>query len=87
MTTYAVKRHLPGITMEQLAEAQKSVIATGEQMTEAGQSIQYIRSNFYPAESSCTCLFEAESVDTVAALNETAGVPYADIVEVLDLVP
>jgi hypothetical protein len=87
MTTYAVKRHLPGITMDQLAEAQKSVIATGEEMTEAGQSIQYIRSNFYPSDSSCTCLFEAENVDTVAALNETASVPYDEIVEVLDLVP
>jgi len=84
MTTYAVKRHLPGITMDQLAEAQKSVIATGEEMTEAGQSIQYIRSNFYPSDSSCTCLFEAENVDTVAALNETASVPYDEIVEVLD---
>jgi hypothetical protein len=87
MTTYAVKRHLPGITLDQLTEAQKNVIATSKTMTEDGTPINYIRSNFYPSDSSCTCLFEAENVETVAALNETAEVPYAEIIEVLDLVP
>jgi len=47
MTTYAVKRELPGITLEQLAEAQKNVIATSKTMTADGTPINYIRSNFF----------------------------------------
>ncbi len=87
MTTYAVKRELPGITLEQLAEAQKNVIATSKTMTEDGTPINYIRSNFFPADSSCTCLFEADSARAVEQINETVGVPYTEICEVLDLVP
>ena len=87
MTTYAVKRELPGITLEQLAEAQKNVIATSKTMTEDGTPINYIRSNFFPADSSCTYLFEADSARAVEQINETVGVPYTEICEVLDLVP
>ena len=87
MTTYAVKRELPGITLEQLAEAQKNVIATSKTMTEDGTPINYIRSNFFPEVSSCTCLFEAGSARAVEQINETVGVPYTEICEVLDLAP
>ncbi|MBT7969293.1 MAG: DUF4242 domain-containing protein [Methylococcales bacterium] len=87
MTTYAVKRELPGITLEQLAEAQKNVIATSKTMTADGTPINYIRSNFFPEDSSCTCLFEAGSARAVEQINETVGVPYTEICEVLDLVP
>ena len=87
MTTFAVKRSLPGITMEQLSGAQKAAIATGEEMTEAGTAVKYIRSNFYPGDSSCTCLFEADSKEAVKELNEKASIPFDEITEVLDLVP
>lgn len=87
MTTYAVKRSLPGITMEQLGEAQKAAIETSHQFTKEGTEIKYIRSNFYPADSSCTCLFEAENEEAVKAVNEKAAIPFLEITEVLDLVP
>ena len=71
MTTYAVKRSLPGITMELLGAAQKAAIATSNEFTEQGTKVKYIRSNFFPGDSSCTCLFEAEDKDAVKAVYST----------------
>lgn len=87
MATFAVKRSLPGITMEQLGGAQKAAIETSEAMTADGTKVKYIRSNFYPGDSSCTCLFEAGDAEAVKAVNDKAGLPYDEIAEVLDLVP
>jgi len=87
MTTFAVKRRLPGITMEQLGAAQQAAIETSHQLTEAGTEVKYIRSNFYPGDSSCTCIFEAINKDAVKAVNEKAAIPFDEITEVLDLVP
>ena len=70
MTTYAVKRSLPGITMEQLGAAQKAAIETSNQLTEEGTEVKYIRSNFFPGDSSCTCIFEAINEDAVKAFNK-----------------
>jgi hypothetical protein len=87
MTTYAVKRSLPGITMEQLGAAQKAAIETSNQLTEEGTDVKYIRSNFFPGDSTCTCLFEAINEDAVKAVNEKAAIPFDEITEVLDLTP
>lgn len=87
MTTYAVKRSLPGITMEQLGQAQKTAITTCQELTENGTDVTYIRSNFFPGDSSCTCLFEAADEATVKQANEQANIPFDSISEVLDLVP
>ncbi|HIF55536.1 MAG: DUF4242 domain-containing protein [Methylococcales bacterium] len=87
MTTYAVKRSLPGITMDQLGAAQKAAIDTCNQLTKEGTEVKYIRSNFYPGDSSCTCLFEAVNEDAVKTVNEKASIPFDEITEVLDLLP
>jgi len=87
MTTFAVKRNLPGITLDQLSDAQKAAIETSEKMTEEGTAIKYIRSNFYPGKSSCTCIFEADSEEAIKEVNQRASIPYDEISEVLDLVP
>ena len=87
MTTYAVQRTLTGISMDQLAGAQKAAIACSAAMTADGSDVRYIRSNFYPATSRCTCLFEAGSADDVRRVNEKAKLPFDRIEEVLDLNP
>ena len=87
MTTYAVQRTLTGITMDQLAGAQKAAIACSAAMTAEGSSVRYIRSNFYPATSRCTCLFDAASAEDVRRVNENAKLPFDKIEEVLDLNP
>lgn len=87
MTMYMVDRELPGITMEELAGAQKAAFETGRTMTAAGKDVRYIRSMFVPGESRCMCLFEAPDAQHVRELNDSAGIPYTRIVEAYDLTP
>ena len=87
MTVYMVERDLKGISMEDLAGAQKAAIATAETMRQGGQDIRYIRSTFAPEDGRCMCLFDGESADQVRALNDTAGLPYRAVVEAMDLTP
>jgi hypothetical protein len=85
MTTYAVQRNLPGISMEQLAAAQQAAIAASNKISDEGTQVRYIRSNFYPADSRCTCLFEATDKQAVERANREASLPFDRIEEVYDL--
>ncbi len=87
MPTYAVQRSLPGITMEQLGAAQKAAIEMSDRFSREGTPVRYIRSNFYPGDSGCTCLFEAQDAESVERVNQAASIPYVEVEEVLDLVP
>ena len=87
MSVYMVERSLKGISMEDLAGAQKAAIATAETMKGAGESISYIRSTFAPEDGRCMCLFDGESAEQVQRLNDTAGLPYDRVVPALDLTP
>jgi hypothetical protein len=87
MTVYMVDRDLPGITMEQLADAQRRAIEYSAKFQAQGNNIRYIRSTFVPGESHCMCLFEAGNPQTVADLNDEAQIPYTRITEALDLTP
>lgn len=87
MPVFMVKRDLPGISMEQLAAAQKSAIDTSDRFRSDGADVQYIRSTFVPGTSHCMCLFEASDSGVVRNVNDAAGLPYTDVVEALDLTP
>lgn len=87
MPIFAVQRRLPGITMDRLAQAQQAAIEMSEKLSREGTTVRYIRSNFYPADSRCTCLFESPDAESVKQLNETAALPFHEIEEVLDLNP
>jgi len=87
MSVFMVERDLAGISMEDLAAAQKSAIDTAQQMTNAGEKVSYIRSTFAPEDGRCMCLFEGESEDQVRNLNDKAGLPYNRVVQALDLTP
>lgn len=87
MPVYMVERGLSGITMAQLAAAQRAAIQTGQQLTAAGKPVRYIRSTFILGEARCLCLFEAPNAQLVEELNDTAKLPYSRIVEALDLTP
>ena len=73
--------------MEQLGAAQKAAIETSQQFTSEGKPVRYIRSTFIPDESNCMCLFEAPSAELVKEVNDTAQIPYTNIVEAMDLTP
>jgi len=87
MSVYMVERSLPGVTMDQLGEAQKAAIETAGKMTASGQKVKYIRSAYVPGDQRCYCFFEADNADTVKSLNERAGIPFNQVVEALDLSP
>lgn len=87
MTVYMVERDLKGISMEDLAGAQKAAISKAEEMTEGGTDVKYIRSTFVPEDGRCMCLFEAGSETEVRRLIDEAGLPYDRVGEALDLTP
>jgi hypothetical protein len=87
MAVYMVERHLPGITMEQLAGAQQAAIATSERVSGEGRPVRYIRSTFVPEEARCMCLFEAADPQLVREVNDAAQIPYTRVVEAHDLTP
>ncbi len=87
MAVYMADRNLPGITMEQLGQAQQAAISASQQMTAEGTPVRYLRSMYVPEENHCMCLFEAESPAAVKEANDRAKIPYTRIVEALDLTP
>ncbi len=86
MPVYMVERELPGISMEQLADAQKKAIQMGKELTAEGRQVRYIRSMFVPGECKCMCLFEATNPENVREANERGNIPFTRIVpaEVLE---
>ena len=87
MTVYMVERDLTGLTMDQLAGAQKAAIETSQKFSAEGKPVRYIRSTFVTGDARCMCLFEADSQELVKDVNVTAGLPFNGIVEALDLTP
>jgi hypothetical protein len=51
MAVYMVERDLPGVTMDQLAAAQRAAIDTGRQFTDEGKNVRYIRHDLCPRRS------------------------------------
>ena len=87
MPVYMVDRELPGITMDELAAAQRAAIEATREFTANGKPVRYIRSMFVPGESHCMCLFEAPTPDLVREVNEAAQIPFTRVTEAVDLTP
>ena len=87
MNIYIADRDLPGVTLEQLAAAQKAAIETSQRFTEEGKPIRYVRTAWVPSESHVMCMFEAEDAQAVRDVNEAAGIPFTRIVKAMDLTP
>ena len=87
MSVYMVERDLPGITMDQLASAQRAAIKTSNRFTAEGIPVRYVRSSYVPGEHRVMCLFEAESAESVERVNRAAGIPFARVIEAMDLSP
>lgn len=78
---------MPGVTLDQLAAAQKRAIQSGLDLTAEGKAVRYIRSTFIPDEQKCMCLFEAPNAENVREANERAEIPFTRIVLAEDLTP
>ena len=73
MQTFVAERNLKGISMDQLADAQKRAIESAARMSETGRRVQYLHSTFVPDTGACMCLFEAESAADVEQVNRDAN--------------
>jgi hypothetical protein len=82
-----VDRDLPGITLDQLAAAQRAAIETSKAFTANGKPVRYIRSTFVPGEAHCMCLFEAPTPELVREVQEAAQIPFTRVTEAVDLTP
>ncbi len=87
MAVYMVERDLTGLTMDELAGAQKAAIETSQKFTDAGKPVRYIRSTYVPSDARTMCLFESGRRELVKEVNDEAGLPFTGIVEALDLTP
>jgi len=79
MSTYLVERYLPGRDRAWLEEA-LARLPSGD------AEVSYLGSLYVPSDESCFCRFSAPGAEDVRRLNELAGVPFARIVAVIELV-
>ena len=87
MAVFMVERDLKGITMDQLAAAQRRAIDTSNDFATKGKPVRYIRTTFVPGEERSMCLFEAPDPELVREVNDEAKIPYVRVIEALDLTP
>jgi muconolactone delta-isomerase len=87
MAVFMVERELKGITMDQLAAAQRRAIETANDFASKGKPVRYIRTTFVPGEERSMCLFEAPDPELVREVNDEAKIPYVRVIEALDLTP
>lgn len=87
MTVYLAERHLPGVSMDDLAQAQRRAIDSAASMTAEGTPVSDLRITFVPAEGKCMCLFEVESAAAGERLDHGAEIPFERVIEALDLWP
>lgn len=86
MATFLVLRQVSGLTRDQYAAVQQAVSEEARLVT-TGRAVR-LREGFYvPGKGWTICVFCAESVADVAAVNERAGVPFAEILEAIELRP
>ncbi len=87
MPTYVVQRDLPGITPDQLTAAGLRAKTCCAEMTDEGQSVNWIRSYFLPESQQTHCYFQAETADAVKEANDRAQIPFSKILEVQEMTP
>jgi hypothetical protein len=84
---YLVERELPGITAEDLADAQAAEIAACAALTAEGKPIRHLRSILILDQNRLLCLYATAHARWIQDMSEAAGLPFTWIVEVLELPP
>ena len=85
VTSFLVFRDLPRVTRDQYAAAQHAAADASRRSSASGREVRYQGGFFLPGASRAVCIFDAESAADVAAVNEQAGLPAAEVVEAIDL--
>ena len=87
MPLYVAIRTLPGVTPDALAGAGARVKTCAAGMRSEGTEVRWIGSFFLPPSSQTHCYFEGPSTLAVEEVNQRAGVPFDQIVEVAEMTP
>lgn len=87
MATFLVLRQLPGLTRDQYAAAQQAAGDAARQASSGGRAVRHLGGFLMPSKGQAICIFCADSLEDVTAVNERAGVPYTEILEAIELRP
>ena len=87
VATFLVLRQLPGLTRDQYAAAQQAASEAARQASTGGRVVCHIGGFFMPGKGRAICIFCAESLADVTAVNKRAGVPFTEILEAIELRP
>jgi hypothetical protein len=87
MATFVVKRDLPGITPEALQSAGVRAKSCCAEMTSEGEPVRWIRSFFLPETAQTHCYFEGATKEAVQEANTRAGIPFQEVMMVMEMTP
>jgi hypothetical protein len=87
VATFLVLRQLPGLTRDQYAAAQQAVCEAALQGSTEGRVVRHLGGFFIPGKGRAICIFCADSLADVTAVNEQAVVPFTEILEAIELWP
>ena len=71
-----MERYWPGISREQLADAEERMHRAVRELARSGVEIRILSSTFIPAEEVVLTLFEAPHEEEVIEANRRSGVPF-----------
>jgi hypothetical protein len=80
-------RELPGITADALVSAGARVKTCVAGMQSEGTEVKWVRSFFLPACARTHCYFEGPSREAIVELNQRAGIPFEEVLEVAEMTP
>ena len=83
MARFLVERYVPGATEATFSDLAASLRSHFE--AEVEDNVRYLGSIIVPGDDACMCLFEADSIEAVAAANDDVGAPADRIVRVVSV--
>jgi len=87
MAVFLVFRDLPGVTRDQYAAAQQAASDAAQQANVGGRVVRHLGGFYMPRGGRVICIFGADSLVDVTAVNEQAGVPSTEVLEAIELHP
>jgi hypothetical protein len=87
VATFLVLRQLPDVTRDQYAAAQQAALAAATQSSADGRSVRYLGGYFFLNDERAICIFAADTAADVTLVNQRAGVPFTEILEVFEMRP
>jgi len=87
VATFLVFRQLPCLTKDQYAAALQAASEVARQASVGGRTVHHLGGFFIPGRGRAVCIFCADSLADVTAVNERAGVPFIEVLEAIELRP